>query len=74
MTEMAELIKREEIVVAVLAVPSEAAQAITDQLVDAGLKIIFNYSGGLVDVPQGVIVHTSSPAVELLHALYFYLA
>ncbi|MBO9533495.1 MAG: redox-sensing transcriptional repressor Rex [Solirubrobacteraceae bacterium] len=74
MTEMAELIKREEIVVAVLAVPSQEAQAITDQLVQAGLKIIFNYSGGLVDVPQGVIVHTSSPAVELLHALYFYLA
>ena len=54
--------------------PDEAAQAIADQLVEAGLKIIFNYSGGLVDVPAGVIVHTSSPAVELLHALYFYLA
>ncbi len=25
-------------------------------------------------MPQGVIVHTSSPALELLHALYFYLA
>lgn len=73
MSDMAELVRDEEVVVAVLAVPSDAAQAITDELVEAGLKIIFNYSGGLVDVPAGVIVHTSSPAVELLHALYFYL-
>lgn len=72
--DLVEQIRGQEIVVAVLAVPSEAAQAITDELVGAGLKIIFNYSGGLVDVPAGVIVHTSSPAVELLHALYFYLA
>ncbi len=36
MEEMAELIAREEVVVAVLAVPSEAAQEITDQLVAAG--------------------------------------
>lgn len=74
LSDMSALVKSEQIVVAVLAVPSEAAQAITDELVEAGLKIIFNYSGGLVDVPPGVIVHTSSPAVELLHALYFYLA
>ena len=72
--DLAAVVRDEEIVVAVLAVPSEAAQEITDELVAAGLKIIFNYSGGLVDVPAGVIVHTSSPAVELLHALYFYLA
>ena len=74
MTDLATVVGSEEIVVAVLAVPSEAAQGITDQLVESGLKIIFNYSGALVDVPAGVIVHTSSPAVELLHALYFYLA
>lgn len=73
MAEMTQLVRDEQVVVAVLAVPSDAAQAITDELVAAGLKIIFNYSGGLVDVPAGVIVHTSSPAVELLHALYFYL-
>jgi hypothetical protein len=26
------------------------------------------------DVPSDVSVHTSNPAVELLHALYFHLA
>ena len=40
---------------------------------DAGVKIIFNYSEQLLDVPPEVTVHTSSPAVDLLYALYFYL-
>ena len=50
-----------------------AAQELADQLVDAGVKIIFNYSEALLQVPPEVTVHTSSPAVDLLYALYFYL-
>jgi redox-sensing transcriptional repressor len=72
-SEMAEVIDVEEIVVAVLAVPSAAAQRVADELVDAGVKIIFNYSDALLQVPPEVTVHTSSPAVDLLYALYFYL-
>jgi redox-sensing transcriptional repressor len=63
----------EDIVVAVLAVPTAAAQSLADELVDAGVKIIFNYSEALLQVPPEVTVHTSSPAVDLLYALYFYL-
>ena len=37
------------------------------------VRIIFNYSEALLDVPADVTVHTSNPAVELLHALYFHL-
>jgi redox-sensing transcriptional repressor len=72
-SEMSTMIEDEEIVVAVLAVPSPAAQAVADELVDAGVKIIFNYSDALLQVPPEVTVHTSSPAVDLLYALYFYL-
>jgi redox-sensing transcriptional repressor len=46
----------EDIVVAVLAVPTSAAQPLADE-----------------QVPPEVTVHTSSPAVDLLYALYFYL-
>jgi redox-sensing transcriptional repressor len=60
-------------VVGVLAVPTEAAQEVADDLVAAGVKIIFNYSEALLQVPPEVTVHTSSPAVDLLYALYFYL-
>ena len=71
--EVRSVINEQEIGVAVLAVPSTAAQALADQLVEAGVKIIFNYSEALLQVPPEVTVHTSSPAVDLLYALYFYL-
>ena len=71
---LSEAIRDKNIIVGVLAVPAAAAQDVADDLVDAGVKIIFNYSEGLLDVPADVQVHTSNPAVELLHALYFHLA
>jgi redox-sensing transcriptional repressor len=71
--ELKQVVEDEDIVVGVLAVPTAAAQALADQLVDAGVKIIFNYSEALLQVPPEVTVHTSSPAVDLLYALYFYL-
>lgn len=64
----------EDIVVGVIAVPATAAQPVADELVAAGVTIIFNYTDRLLEVPQEVTVHTSSPAVDLLYALYFYLA
>ena len=72
-SSLRQVIEDEDIVVAVLAVPSAAAQDLADDLVDAGVKIIFNYSDALLHVPPEVTVHTSSPAVDLLYALYFYL-
>jgi redox-sensing transcriptional repressor len=71
--EVRQVVEDEDIVVGVLAVPNGAAQGLADQLVDAGVKIIFNYSESLLQVPPEVTVHTSSPAVDLLYALYFYL-
>ncbi len=72
--DLAKVIAEEEVVVGVLAVPAAAAQEVADRLVEAGVKIIFNYSEQLLQVPPEVTVHTSSPAVDLLYALYFYLA
>ena len=71
--DLKRVVEEEEIVVGVLAVPSVAAQPLADDLVDAGVKILFNYSEALLQVPPEVTVHTSSPAVDLLYALYFYL-
>ncbi len=71
--DLRQIVEEEDIVVGVLAVPTAAAQELADQLVDAGVKIIFNYSEALLHVPPEVTVHTSSPAVDLLYARYFYL-
>jgi len=68
------VVREKSIVVGVIAVPADAAQEATNELVKADVKIIFNYSEALLDVPGDVQVHTSNPAVELLHALYFHLA
>jgi redox-sensing transcriptional repressor len=70
---VAEVVRDHNIIVGVLAVPAESAQDAADDLVGAGVKIIFNYSEALLDVPPDVQVHTSNPAVELLYALYFHL-
>jgi redox-sensing transcriptional repressor len=71
--DLEQVVEDEDVVVGVLAVPASAAQEVADRLVAAGVKIIFNYSEQLLDVPPEVTVHTSSPAVDLLYALYFYL-
>jgi redox-sensing transcriptional repressor len=68
-----ETVREKNIIVGVLAVPAESAQQVADNLVGSGVKIIFNYSEALLDVPSDVTVHTSNPAVDLLHALYFHL-
>ncbi len=74
LADLPQVVREDEVVVGVLAVPAQAAQQVADQLVEAGVKIIFNYSEQLLQVPPEVTVHTSSPAVDLLYALYFYLA
>jgi redox-sensing transcriptional repressor len=68
-----DVVNERNIIVGVLAVPASAAQGAADDLVASGVKIIFNYSEALLHVPSDVTVHTTSPAVELLYALYFYL-
>jgi len=72
--DLEQVVADEDVVVGVLAVPATAAQEVADRLVESGVKIIFNYSEQLLQVPPEVTVHTSSPAVDLLYALYFYLA
>jgi redox-sensing transcriptional repressor len=71
--ELAHIVRDKNIIVGVLAVPGTEAQRVANDLVGAGVRIIFNYSEALLDVPTDVQVHTSNPAVELLHALYFHL-
>ena len=43
-TSSTQVVDEEDIVVGVLAVPADAAQEVADHLVEAGVKIIFNYS------------------------------
>jgi redox-sensing transcriptional repressor len=71
--QLDDLARERNIIVGVLAVPADSAQSAADALVEAGVKIVFNYSQALLATPADVQVHTSNPAVELLYALYFHL-
>ncbi|MDQ3120952.1 MAG: redox-sensing transcriptional repressor Rex [Actinomycetota bacterium] len=71
--DVADICRERNIIVGVIAVPAQSAQDAADALIGAGVKIIFNYSEALLDVPADVNVHTSNPAVDLLYALYFHL-
>ena len=51
--------------IAVLAVPSENAQAVVDRLVRAGIKAILNFAPTQLQVPADVTVKTVNMAMEL---------
>jgi redox-sensing transcriptional repressor len=70
---LARSVRDKNMLIGVMAVPASAAQPVANDLIEAGVKIIFNYSEALLDVPPDVQLHTSNPAVELLTALYFHL-
>jgi redox-sensing transcriptional repressor len=53
----------------VIAVPAQEAQSVADELVEAGVRVLFNYSEALLDVPSDVCVRTLNPAAELLSML-----
>ncbi len=72
-SDLADTVKERNIIIGVIAVPAAAAQDAANALINAGVKIIFNYSDALLDAPPGITVHSMSPAGELLYALYFYL-
>ena len=69
--EMSELIQQHNIVLAMVAVPAEAAQAVTDQLVKAGVRGILNYAPINLTVPENVHVQYMDPVVHMQRITYY---
>lgn len=67
---MIEEIKRAGIKVAMIAVPA-AAQGVTDQLVEAGVKAILNYAPVNLSVPADVRVEYIDPSTHLQHMTFY---
>ena len=57
--------------VAILTVPAQAAQPITDRLVAANVKAILNFTPARLSVPDSIRVHHIDLAVELQSLVYF---
>ncbi len=58
MAEFRDMVVREHINIAVIAVPAEAASSVVDMAVSTGIRAILNFSPGTIKVP---------PAVKLKH-------
>jgi redox-sensing transcriptional repressor len=65
MTDLPGVIQRQNIRLAILAVPVEAAQAVADQLVAAGVRGILNFAPLSLTVPPDVAVSVVDLAVHL---------
>jgi redox-sensing transcriptional repressor len=68
---MIEAIKAAGVRVAMLAVPAEQAQPVTDQLLQAGICAILNYAPINLTVPAGVRVQYTDPVTHLQRMTYY---
>ncbi len=71
MERLTEVIKAHHIEMAMLAVPAEYAQAVADELVEAGIRAILNYAPINLGVPEGVYVQYIDPVIELQHMTFY---
>jgi len=65
--------KRDNVDIAVVAVPAESAQGVVNTAVQAGIRAILNFSPGTLKVPPGVKLKNVDLTVSL-ESLSFYLA
>ena len=71
--DLAREVKARGIQIAIVAVPPEAAQAVTDQLAEAGIKAILNFAQSRLRAPRDTRLKHVDLSIEL-ETLSFYLA
>jgi len=71
--EFRKLVKKENIDIAVVAVPADSAQSVVTMAVQAGIRAILNFSPGTLKVPPGVKLKNVDLTVSL-ESLSFFLA
>jgi len=70
-THLEQIIKDNHIKVAILVVPANVAQEITDRLVSSGICAILSYAPIHLNVPEGVQVSYSDPVVQMQKMTYY---
>ena len=69
--QMSQMIQAANITVAMVAVPAEVAQAVTNELVKAGVRGILNYAPIHLSTPENVHVQHIDPVVHLQRMTYY---
>lgn len=70
-TAMNDVIRQENIKMAMLAVPAENAQAVADQLAAAGIQAILNYAPISINVPPAIQIQYIDPVAHLQRMTYY---
>lgn len=71
MDQIDTLLQENNITAAILTVPAQVAQTITDRLVKADIKGILNFTPARLTVPPSIRVHHIDLTVELQSLIYF---
>jgi redox-sensing transcriptional repressor len=69
--ELADKVQEARIRIAIVAVPASVAQAVVNDLVEAGIKAILNYAPITVTAPSNVKIQYIDPVVHLQHMTYY---
>ncbi len=64
-------IRKRNLKIAMLAVPTSYAQSVTDMLVEAGIKAILCYAPVYLKVPEGIKIQYIDPVLHLQHMTYY---
>ena len=71
MDRLNRFIAERKVKLAILSVPGINAQAVANQLVEAGIQAILNFSPLILQVPENVVVNNVNLAIELENLSYF---
>ena len=71
MAKMCDYIRANQVRMAIIAVPGEAAQSVVNEIVEAGVQAILNFSPTVLQVPDEVTVNYVDLALELENLSYF---
>lgn len=71
MNKMIDFVGQEKIKMAILTVPANVAQEVTNDLVAAGILAILNFAPIILQVPDNVVVNNVDLAIELENLSYF---
>ncbi len=69
--EMKSFVQKNGVKMAIMAVPANVAQEVANELVDAGVQAILNFSPTVLQVPENVMVHAVDLALALEQLSYF---
>jgi redox-sensing transcriptional repressor len=71
MDNLDDVIKEENVKVAMITVPAEVAQSVVDLLVENGITAILNFAPTKLRVPDSVHVHNADLTIELQSLIYY---